>query len=157
MSAKGGECVMNIVEMTKRSEDTIMELCQIWKRAVEKTHHFLSVKEIDELAQTLPEALRRIPHLLVVKDESHTIVAFVGIRERDIDLLFVDPIYHKRGIGRACIEYAIEQYQVDSLCVNEQNPQAKAFYEHLGFQVIRRSNQDEQGRPYPLLYMKLKK
>ena len=35
----------------------------------------------------------------------------------------------------------------------EQNPQAVGFYEHLGFRVCRRSERDEQGNPYPILWM----
>ena len=31
----------------------------------------------------------------------------------------------------------IEKYAVRQLTVNEQNPQAKGFYEHLGFRVYR--------------------
>lgn len=31
----------------------------------------------------------------------------------------------------------------------------KVFYEHLGFHVYKRSEYDEQGNPYPLVYMKL--
>lgn len=38
--------------------------------------------------------------------------------------------------------------------VNEQNPQA-VVYEHLGFVMYQRTDHDEQGNPYPLLYMKL--
>lgn len=38
--------------------------------------------------------------------------------------------------------------------VNEQNPLAKGFYEHLGFKTYKRTTYDEQGNPYPLLYMK---
>jgi putative acetyltransferase len=37
--------------------------------------------------------------------------------------------------------------------VNEQDPQALGFYEHLGFSVYNRTETDEEGRPYPLLYM----
>lgn len=148
---------MNIVEVTERKENLIVELCHIWRRAVEETHLFLDAEAIDALAQTLPAALHRIPHLLVVMDDADTILAFVGIRKQDIDFLFVDPRHHKKGIGRACIEFAGKNYQADSLCVNEQNPQAIAFYEHLGFQMERRSDTDEQGCPYPLLYMKWNK
>lgn len=48
-----------------------------------------------------------------------------------------------------------DEYSVNRLAVNEQNPQAKGFYEHMGFRVYKRSEMDEQGGPYPLLYMKL--
>lgn len=34
-------------------------------------------------------------------------------------------------------------------------PEARGFYEHLGFRTVRRTPLDEQGRPYPLLYMEL--
>lgn len=47
--------------------------------------------------------------------------------------------------------------KIKKYVVNEQNPNAKEFYEHLGFEVYRRSEIDEQGNPYPILYMKLDK
>ena len=53
------------------------------------------------------------------------------------------------------IQIAIQDYGANEVCVNEQNPQAKGFYEHLGFHVYKRSEYDEQGNPYPLVYMKL--
>lgn len=33
-------------------------------------------------------------------------------------------------------------------------PQAVGFYGHMGFCAYRRSETDEQGGPYPILYMK---
>ena len=42
------------------------------------------------------------------------------------------------------------------MTVNEQNPQAVGFYEHMGFETYQRTDHDEEGNPYPLLYMKLK-
>lgn len=30
----------------------------------------------------------------------------------------------------------------------------RGFYEHMGFQVYKRTDLDEQGNPYPLLYMR---
>ncbi len=34
-------------------------------------------------------------------------------------------------------------------------PQAVGFYTHMGFRLARRTEVDEQGHPYPILYMKL--
>ncbi|SPU55612.1 Uncharacterized N-acetyltransferase YjaB [Brevundimonas vesicularis] len=41
--------------------------------------------------------------------------------------------------------------------VNEQNIQALGFYERLGFKVTSRSAVEGQGRPYPLLHLRLAK
>lgn len=43
---------------------------------------------------------------------------------------------------------------VKGLAVNEQNPNARGFYEHMGFKIASRSPLDEQGNPYPILKMK---
>ncbi|MBZ7987940.1 GNAT family protein [Campylobacter canadensis] len=44
---------------------------------------------------------------------------------------------------------------LNELCVNEQKPLARIFYERMGFVIYKRSDLDEQGNPYPLLYMKM--
>ena len=51
----------------------------------------------------------------------------------------------------------IENYKINDLAVNEDNPQTKGFYEHMGFKVYQRNELDDQGNPYPVLYMKLEK
>lgn len=52
------------------------------------------------------------------------------------------------------MQYGIENYSINELTVNVQNPLAKGFYEHMGFKAYQRTEFDEQGKPYPLLYMK---
>ncbi|WP_311769057.1 GNAT family protein [Novispirillum itersonii] len=39
--------------------------------------------------------------------------------------------------------------------MNEDNPQAVAFYRHMGFTVTGRSEVDGSGKPFPLLHMQL--
>jgi len=55
------------------------------------------------------------------------------------------------------LNYGIENYNINKLVVNEQNPDAKGFYEHMGFKIYKKTKLDEQGNPYPILYMKLEK
>lgn len=57
-------------------------------------------------------------------------------------------------LGRRLMTLAAEHYGVRELTVNEQNPQAVGFYEHLGFSVWKRTERDEEGGEYPLLYMR---
>lgn len=70
-------------------------------------------------------------------------------------MLFVAPEERGRGLGRMLLEYGITEYGVKELTVNEQNPQAKGFYEYMGFRVRERSEIDKQGNPYPILFMEL--
>ena len=64
------------------------------------------------------------------------------------------PAERGAGLGRQLLEYGIRHYHLQELTVNEQNPQAVGFYRHMGFETYRRTDCDEQGGPYPLLYMK---
>lgn len=54
----------------------------------------------------------------------------------------------------ACCALAWSSTALSELTVNEQNPAAAGFYRHMGFAVYRRSELDEQGGPYPILYMR---
>ena len=67
----------------------------------------------------------------------------------------LSPTERGKGLGRQLMQYGIQNYGIQELTVNEQNPQAVGFYEHLGFQTYKRTECDEEGNPYPLLYMKL--
>lgn len=59
-----------------------------------------------------------------------------------------------QGLGARLLCLGMEQYGVSELTVNEQNPEAAGFYRHMGFAAYRRSELDEQGGPYPILYMR---
>ena len=69
-------------------------------------------------------------------------------------MLFLSPEVRGKGLGKQLLQYGIETYNIQELTVNEQNPQAVGFYEHMGFKAYKRTDSDEQGNPYPLLYMK---
>ena len=70
-------------------------------------------------------------------------------------MLFLSPEVRGKGIGKQLLQYGIETYNFQELTLNEQNPQAVGFYEHMGFQTYKRTEYDEEGNPYPLLYMRL--
>ena len=146
---------MRIVEIEKRTSILIKQLLKIWESSVRETHLFLSDNEIKRIADYVPLALNNINHLVIVEDDNYQPVAFMGIEKERLEMLFVAPHEMKKGLGKSLIQVGIKNYQLKELTVNEQNPQAKGFYEHLGFHVYKRTETDEQGNPYPLLYMKL--
>ena len=146
---------MRIVEIEKRTPILIKQLLKIWESSVRETHLFLSDNEIKRIADYVPLALNNINHLVIVEDDNYQPVAFMGIEKERLEMLFVAPHEMKKGLGKSLIQFGIKNYQLKELTVNEQNPQAKGFYEHFGFHVYKRTETDEQGNPYPLLYMKL--
>ena len=145
---------MKIVEVKERTPDLIKGLLEVWENSVRATHLFLSDSEIQSIKKYVPQALNEVLHLLIAEDESGRAVAFMGVEAGSLEMLFIAPEERGKGLGKRLIQYGIKNYSVEKLTVNEQNPQAKGFYEHMGFQVYRRTELDEQGDPYPLLYMR---
>ena len=78
----------------------------------------------------------------------------MGISDKTLEMLFISNENRGQGIGKQLLQYGIDNYLSNELTVNEQNPLAKGFYEHMGFEIYKRTELDEQGNPYPLLYMK---
>lgn len=68
-------------------------------------------------------------------------------------MLFLKKWWKTKRLWKLLLNYGIKKYKVDELTVNEQNEFAKLFYEHLGFKIYKRSEVDEEGNPYPILYM----
>ena len=93
-------------------------------------------------------------HLVIAENESGTPIAFMGTENACLEMLFLAPEERGKGTGRKLMQYGIEKYGIQEVTVNEQNPQAVGFYEYLGFQTYKRTECDEEGNPYPLLYMK---
>lgn len=146
---------MRIIEDNERHPFLIEQLLHVWENSVKATHLFLSVHEIEIIKKYVPQALEDISHLIVVENENKLPVAFMGIEGQRLEMLFVLSEERGKGVGKKLIQYGIEKYSINELTVNEQNPLAKGFYEHMGFHVYKRTEHDEQGNPYPLLYMKL--
>ena len=145
---------MVIVEISNRTEPLIEQLTQIWERSVKATHLFLSDDEITEIKKFVPDTLSEIAHLVIAINEAGDAIGFMGVEDSKIEMLFISPDERGKGIGKAFIEYGIEHFAANQVTVNEQNPQALGFYEHLGFSVYKRTETDEEDRPYPILYMK---
>ncbi|WP_395013596.1 GNAT family N-acetyltransferase [Robinsoniella peoriensis] len=146
---------MKLVEVKDKNTILINKLLKVWEESVRATHLFLSDIEIENIAEHIPQALKSIPALIVAIDNNSKPIAFMGIEGRKLEMLFISPKDRGKGIGKRFIQYGLENYSINEVGVNEQNPQARGFYEHMGFQVYKRTETDEQGNPYPILYMRL--
>ena len=147
---------MKIYEIQVRTPQLLESLLNIWEASVRATHLFLSDAEVNQIKEYVPQALRGVEHLIIAESEPHNAIAFMGTENGRLEMLFLSPTKRGQGIGRQLIQYGILNYGIQEVTVNEQNPQAVGFYKHLGFETYKRTDYDEEGNPYPLLYMKLK-
>ena len=147
---------MRIVQVKERHPVLIHALLDIWERSVRATHLFLSDGEIESIKEYVPRALTGVEALTVAEDEGGRPVAFMGTENGTLEMLFIAPEERGKGLGKRLLRYGIDHLGVKKLAVNEQNPQAKGFYEHMGFRACKRTERDEQGGPYPLVYMRLR-
>ncbi|MFC8732317.1 acetyltransferase [Luteimicrobium sp. NPDC057192] len=134
-----------------RGPDEYPRLVAVWRTAVDATHDFLSVAHRDAIETRL--ASDYFPQVgLVVAERDGVVVGFAGTAGDRLEMLFVDDAERGRGIGTALLEHVVG-LGVTAVDVNEQNPQAVAFYRRRGFDVVGRSALDDDGRPYPLLHL----
>ena len=136
---------MKLYEVKDRSQPLLNVLLEIWEQSVRVTHLFLLDAEVNGIKAYVPQALKSVEHLIVAETEQP--IGFMG-------MLFLAPEKRGKGFGKQMLQYGIETYGITGLTVNEQNPQAVGFYEHMGFETYKRTELDEEGDPYPLLYMK---
>ncbi|GAB1622092.1 hypothetical protein AAOGI_21420 [Agarivorans albus] len=70
-------------------------------------------------------------------------------------MLFIANSAREQGIGKLLLQYAIDTLNCTKVDVNEQNPAAVGFYQHMGFKLVSRSPLDDMGKPFPILHLSL--
>ena len=146
---------MQIKPIEERNQDTLNRLIEIWRSAVVKTHTFLSEVDIAAIEPIVKLGLEGVKNLIGFYADSNTLQGFIGVENKKIEMLFIDAAYRGRGAGKQLVNYAVTHLDAEYVDVNEQNEQGVGFYFHMGFQLISRSELDEQGRPFPILHLKL--
>lgn len=145
--------MLQIEEITEH-QSLLSALLPLWEQSVRVTHHFLQESEILALRPIVQQALLAVPQLAVVW-QAGELAGFVGADGDKVEMLFLHPAQRGKGMGRALLQYAVEQWHCTKLDVNEQNEAAAGFYRHMGFVAIGRSPLDGQGNPFPILHLAL--
>lgn len=128
------------------------ELLSLWEASVRSTHHFLTEDDIQFYKLLVAQYLPAV-ELFMVRNSSYKIVAFMGLSDELIEMLFVHPGEQGKGYGKLLMNYAVHEAQIQKVDVNEQNEKALHFYLHRGFDVTGRDATDSSGKPFPILHM----
>ncbi|WP_394200349.1 GNAT family N-acetyltransferase [Shewanella waksmanii] len=131
------------------------ELLNVWENSVRATHDFITEEDIAFFKPIIIEQAFPAVTLKCVKNATGSILGFVGTHDAKIEMLFILNSARGQGVGKVLLQYAIKELGATKVDVNEQNPQAVGFYQHMGFKVVSRSPLDDMGKPFPILHMTL--
>lgn len=129
-------------------------LVAVWRSAVLATHDFLAQEDFERIEGQLASAYFPAVTLLVAERQGAPL-GFAGVVDGSLEMLFVADEARGCGIGSALLAAAVAELSVTSVDVNEQNAGAHGFYLSKGFAEVGRSELDADGRPYPILHLKL--
>jgi putative acetyltransferase len=127
------------------------QIMSVWESSVKATHDFLKPNDFKFYKNLIPSFLPEVD-LYIIRSEN-SIFAFIGIREENIEMLFVASESRGKGYGKSLLLFAIDNFDISRVDVNEQNEQAIGFYEKFGFRVVSRSEKDSMGKDYPILHL----
>lgn len=142
---------IGIIRYEEKFQDQVLA---VWERSVLATHHFLDPTDfnsIKEIVHTINFTAFQVYCLVV----DHKVAGFVGVADRKVEMLFLDPLFFGRGFGKKLMDFAMIELDANKVDVNEQNLNSVRFYEKLGFEPYERTEKDDQGKNYPLLRMQL--
>lgn len=116
----------------------------VWARASALAHPFLGREFLEQERRNIPELY--LPNAQTwVWDADGRVVGFMSLLGNEVGALFVDPPFHRRGIGRALLERAQALRGELEVEVFERNRLGRAFYAKVGFELKARKTHPETG------------
>ena len=127
------------------------ELIDVWEKSVRSSHHFLKKEDLEYYCPRIRDIYFDAVDLYVIRNPH--MVAFMGLSEDMVEMLFVLPAEKGKGYGSTLLNYAFEEKHIRKIDVNEQNTEAYQFYINRGYHVIARDEVDADGKPYPIIHL----
>lgn len=129
-------------------------LLDIWLRASLKAHDFLPPELVAEQKRLVGEVYLTKAETFVAT-RAGLPVGFIGLLDKHIGGLFVDPDRQGGGIGRLLVAHAMSLKGALDLEVYARNQAALGFYRRLGFVETGRRPTDDNGLPFELIALRL--
>ena len=142
--------------IARAQEPEYDKITDVWEASVRATHFFLSEEDIVFYRQLIRNDTLRQLDVYYIRNENGRITAFSGIAGGKIEMLFVSPEERGKGLGKHLVVHAVRFERACLVDVNEQNEQSFAFYRKMGFVPFARDETDMQGKPFPVIHMKLR-
>jgi putative acetyltransferase len=142
------------IRIEKYRDEDREELIGLWERSVRATHHFLQAGDLEYIKSLVLEIDFHAFEVYCAFTAPHQLAGFLGVAGQKLEMLFLDPAFIGKGMGKTLMQFALKELKVNAVDVNEGNENAVQFYKKAGFQVYERTPLDSSGKPYPILKMK---
>ena len=142
---------MTIEKIDHLTDSLKDELIDVWDKSVRSSHHFLAEEDLNYYRSRIRDIYFDAVDLYVIRNPN--VVAFMGLSEDMVEMLFVLPSEKGKGYGSALLNYAFEEKHIRKIDVNEQNTEAYKFYTNRGYHAIAKDEVDAEGKPYPIIHL----
>ena len=143
---------MNLSKIALQEKD-YQKALEIWESSVTATHDFLKEKDRLEFKSEIPKYFKRVEVYLWFENDEP--IGISSTNEQNLDMLFIDPKYFKKGYSTKILQYHIQENKVQYVDVYKDNHNAVNIYIKNGFKKYKESQTDEHGKDYPILHLKL--
>lgn len=82
---------MRIEKLQPLTNQISDELLAIWEKSVRSSHHFLNENDIKYFKPLLRDQYFKAVELFAIRDDDRQIVAFMGLSDNMLEMLFVLP------------------------------------------------------------------
>lgn len=131
--------------------DDLEQIMPLWLESTTLAHPFIAPRYWHESAELVRECYLPQSQTWVYEIDG-AIVGFISVMEqRFIGALFVEQIWHGKGIGAALMAHVQQRFNLLSLEVYEQNLRACAFYRKHGFTAVQRTFPAETRAPAQIM------
>lgn len=120
------------------------DLLNLWARASALGHPFLSQEFLELERHNIPNVYLPNAETWIWETDGH-VVGFISLLGNEVGGIFVDPGFHRSGIGRALIDRAQALRGELEVEVFERNLLGRAFYAKLGFELMCQKVHNQTG------------
>jgi putative acetyltransferase len=112
------------------------DLLRVWAAASAVAHPFLSEELLESERRDIPDV--HLPNAETwVWEAGGRVVGFIALIGNEVGAIFVDPKFHRSGIGRALMDRARALRGELEVEVFKANTLGRAFYASYGFELMR--------------------
>jgi putative acetyltransferase len=120
------------------------EVLNVWAEASALAHPFLSQEFLELERYNIPNMYMPQAETWVWEADGR-VVGFISLLGNEVGAIFVDPEFHRSGIGRALMDRARALRGELEVEVFEKNLLGRAFYAKLGFEFMHKKVHDQTG------------